>query len=369
MNNPTVRRIVLAAAAPALSIVFALVISSVVLLLVGSNPLDTYKEMILHATKLETQIDILNRATPLFLAAVAAAIAFRMNLFNIGVEGQYVLAAFLSAVVGAKLDLPAPLHVFSIILVAVLVGAAWSGFAGLLKVTRGVNEVISTIMLNAIAILGIVAALFPVFLDETEQASAGTEEIAASGQLPNMNGLIELFTREIGKGRELTSVLLIAIAVGIVFQVVVDRTRFGYDLRASGLNPFAAKAAGVPPKRMVMIAMIASGAVAGLVGMPQILSDNNAFDSGFVFQLGFAGIAVALLGRNGAPGMAVAALIFGFLDSTAGILQLRGVASPAIVIIMQGTVLLAAVVAYEVVSRIKLQDEVRRASKVSGVTA
>ncbi|MFV1989360.1 MAG: ABC transporter permease [Acidimicrobiales bacterium] len=369
MSTLGLRRLALAIAAPALAIVFALVISSVVLLAVGSNPIDTYREMFLHSLKLETQIDILNRATPLFLAGVAAAIAFRMNLFNIGVEGQYVLAAFLTAVVGAKLDLPAPLHVFMIILVAVLVGAAWSGFAGLMFVTREVNIVISTIMLNALAVLGIVAALFPVFLDETDAATAGTKAIASSGQLPNMNGIIELVTREIGKGRELTSVLLIAIAVGIVFQIVVDRTRFGYDLRASGLNPFAARAAGVPPKRMVMIAMIASGAIAGLVGLPQILSDNHAFDSGFVFGLGFAGIAIALLGRNGAAGMAVAALVFGFLDSTAGILQLRGVASPAIVIIMQGTVLLAAVVAYEVVNRIKLQDEIRRASEISGVTA
>lgn len=368
MSNARLRKLGFAVAAPGLAVAFALGISSMVLLAVGSNPIEAFVDMFQHGLKLETQIDTFNRATPLFFAAVAAAIAFRMNLFNIGVEGQYVLAAFAAAVVGAELDLPAPLHAIVILVVAVVVGAAWSGLAGMLKVTRGVNEVISTIMLNAIARLGIVAAIFPIVLDKTQSANAGTKTVPESGRIGNLNWFVELFTRDIGKGRELTGMLIVALMVAIIFQLSVNRTRFGYDLRASGMNPFAARAGGVPPKRMVMIAMIASGAVAGLVGMPQILGGNNSFDSGFIFQLGFGGIAIALLGRNGAPGMALAALLFGFLDSTSGILQLEGVASPAIVKIMQGTVLLAAVVAYEVVSRIRQEDEIRQASELAGVT-
>jgi len=115
--------------------------------------------------------------------------------------------------------------------------------------------------------------------------------------------------------------------------------------------------------------MVAGGAVAGLVGMPEILSDNHAYDQGFIQGLGFAGIAVALLGRNTAPGMAVAALLFGFLDSSAAILQVSSLASSEIVTIMQATILLVAVIAYEVVNRVRQRDEVKRAAQMAGVAS
>ncbi len=369
MKTPLLRRLVLALAAPVVAAVVAILISSIVLAVSGSDPIETFRTMIENGTRLETIIDTLNRATPLYLAAVAAAIGFRMNLFNIGVEGQYILAAFLAAVVGAKISLPAPLHVAVILATAMLVGALWAGLAGVLKVTRGVNEVISTIMLNFIAVGGLVAGLLPRFIDDPTAANQGTPKIAESGRLPDLNGLVEIFTREILRGRRLTGVFLIAIVVGIVYHVVLNRTRLGFDVRASGLNPTAAKVGGVPPKKMILFAMIAGGLIAGLVGMPEILSDTYAYDQGFIQGLGFAGIAVALLGRNTAAGMAVAALLFGFLDSSAAILQVSDLASSEIVVIMQATILLVAVVAYEVVNRVRQRDEVKRASRMAGVTA
>jgi simple sugar transport system permease protein len=362
MTDLSLRRIGLAAAAPVMAVLFALIVSSIVLELSGSSAFDTYEIMLRNGFKLETMIDALNRATPLFIAGVAAAFGFRMNLFNIGIEGQYVLAAFVAAVVGANVSLPGPLHVGLIMLTAVFVGAAWAGLAGLLKVTRGINEVISTIMLNFIAIGGIIAATFPSAIDDSNQTNAGTPEIAESGWLPDLNGVMELFTREIGKGRRLTGMLAVAIILGVAFHILVNRSRFGFDLRASGMNPWAARAGGVPPARMVLLAMLLSGAVAGLIGMPEILSDNHSYDQGFIRGLGFGGIGVALLGRQGAPGMAVAALLFGFLDSSSAVLQVQSDASASIVVIMQAVILLAAVVAYEVVSRIRRQDEIRRAA-------
>lgn len=356
-----------------MAVAFAFVVSSIVLIVSGSNALDTYEVMLRNGFKLESFVDTLNRATPLFIAGVAAAIGFRMNLFNIGLEGQYVLAAFAAAVVGANVSLPGVLHVLVIMLTAMVVGAAWAGLAGILKVTRGVNEVISTIMLNFIAIGGIIAATFPSVIDDSNQANAGTPTIDESGWLPNLNGVFELVTREIGKGRRLTGMFAVAIVLGIAYHVLVNRSRFGFDLRASGMNPFAARAGGVPPVRMVIIAMLLSGAVAGLIGMPEILSDNHSYDQGFVRGLGFGGIGVALLGREAAPGMAIAAILFGFLDSSSAVLQVQGDASASIVVIMQAVILLAAVVAYEVVNRIKQQDEVKRAAlaaidKTNGVT-
>ncbi|MEM7323958.1 MAG: ABC transporter permease [Actinomycetota bacterium] len=368
MNRLNPRSLLLALAAPAMAVAFAFVISSLVLAISGSNPFNTYEVMLDNGLKLETFIDTLNRATPLFIAGVAAAIGFRMNLFNIGIEGQYVLAAFVAAVVGANVELPGAIHILVIIVTAMVVGALWAGLAGLLKVARGVNEVISTIMLNFIAIGGIIAATFPSVIDDSNATNAGTPEISESGWLPDLNGVFELVTREIGKGRRLTGMFAIAILLGATYHVIVNRSRFGFDLRASGMNPFAARAGGVPPVRMVMIAMILSGAVAGLVGMPEILSDNHSYDQGFVRGLGFGGIGVALLGRNSASGMGVAALLFGFLDSSSAVLQVQGDASASIVVIMQAVILLAAVVAYEVVNRIRQQDEIRRAALATGET-
>ena len=367
MKNETVRRIILALAAPLAAVVFATIASSIFLLIAGSNPFTAYGDMFEYGSRLEIQVDILNRATPLYISGVAAAIGFRMNLFNIGVEGQYRLAAIVAAYVGASVSLPGVLHVGLILLVAMLVGGAYSGVAGVLKVTRGVNEVISTIMLNAIAISGLIAWLVREWqaggsVDATAtNLGVGTEPIDESGLIPNINSWLELFTREIGKGKELTGVFLVAVAVGILYHILINRTRFGFDLRATGINPFAARVGGVSDKKMVLGAMVLSGVVAGLVGMAEI-AKLGRFNPNFVGGLGFAGIAVALLGRNHPGGIAIGALLFAFLDTASGVLQVTGSASREIVFIMQGIILLAAVIAYEVVQRFRIREEARLAS-------
>jgi len=124
----------------------------VALLLIHKDPFTAFHQMLSYGLQGNQVISIVNRATPLYLSALAVAIGFKMNLFNIGVEGQYYLAALLAATFGAAIHLPAPIHVLLILLVAMGVGATWSGVAGVLKVTRGVHEVISTIMLNFIAV-------------------------------------------------------------------------------------------------------------------------------------------------------------------------------------------------------------------------
>ncbi|MEX2625074.1 MAG: ABC transporter permease, partial [Acidimicrobiia bacterium] len=254
---PFWKRAALVLTAPIAALTFAVLMSSIVLVISGSSPVRAFADMFQHASRLETMIDILNRATPLYIAGVAAAIAFRMNLFNIGVEGQYLLAAIVAAHFGAMVTLPPVLHVAFIMLVAVTVGAAYSGFAGVLKVTRGVNEVISTIMLNAIAISGLVAFLVRLWqaggaIDPGSAQRVGTTPIPRSGLLPDLNVIVETLTRELRQGKTLTGVLLVAILVGVGYHVLVNRTRFGFDLRASGINPFAANAGGVSPKRMVV---------------------------------------------------------------------------------------------------------------------
>ncbi len=371
--KPLLRRVALGSAAPLMALVFAIVASSIVLLIAGSNPLEAYGDMVNHASKLETMVDILNRATPLFISGIAAAIGFRMNLFNIGVEGQYLLAALVAAHVGGLIELPAPLHIAVILLVGMTIGATYSGVAGVLKVSRGISEVISTLMLNIVATSGLIVAGLKLWQAGGAVGGnvtrVGTEEIPKSGRIPDLNGFVEIFTRDIGRDRRLTGVLVVAIAVGIGYHVLLNRSRFGYDLRASGGNPFAAQAGGVPPKRMVLLAMVLSGAVAGLVGMTEIMS-SGLFPANPIQNLGFAGIAVALLGRSTAFGAAVAALIFAFLDISSGILQNTGSASREIVQIMQGLIILAAVVAYQVTQRLRDREEAKAASiALSGATA
>ncbi len=163
--------------------------------------------------------------------------------------------------------------------------------------------------------------------------------------------------------------LVVAIIVGVAYHVLLNRSRFGYDLRASGSNPFAAQAGGVSPKRMILITMLLSGAVAGLVGMTEIM-DGGTFPSNPIQGLGFAGIAVALLGRNSALGAAIAALIFAFLDISSGILQTTGSASREIVQIMQALIILAAVVAYQVTNRLRAREEAKATSAaLAGATS
>ena len=347
------RKVAVVLAAPALALVVALALSSLVLAAVGNPVVATFTLMAEYGTRPRIAVLIINQATTFYLAGVAVAIGFRMNLFNIGVDGQYRLAAFCAAAVGGAVTLPAPLHVIVIIAVAVVVGALWAGIAALLKVTRGVSEVISTIMLNAIA-----TSLTAYLLRELGTQSGnniGTAQIAPSGRIPG----IPLIP---GAPDPVYGFVLVAALVGVAYAVLLNRTRFGFDLRATGRSESAAVASGVNVKRMVLYSMLLSGAVAGLVGMPLLLGASYTYSLTFPAGLGFTGIAIALLGRNHPVGIAVGALLFAYLQSSSQVLAINDV-SPEIVTIMQGIIVLAVVIAYELVRRYTLAGEARRVAR------
>ncbi|HST82842.1 MAG TPA: ABC transporter permease [Kineosporiaceae bacterium] len=356
------RRIALTLAAPLLAIAISLVVTSLVLAFTGTPPFHTFSIMLEYAIRPRITGLIIDSAVTYYFAALAVAVGFRMNLFNIGVDGQYRLAAMLAASVGGAVTLPAPLHVALIIAVAAVVGAMWAGIAGLLKVYRGVSEVISTIMLNFIA-TGLVAyLLIPGRLAVSAAGSnnVGTEQIAPSGrvadiQLPGWFRLDKLGNDAVipGAPPKVYGLIFLAIAAGFAYWFLIERTRFGFELRATGLNEAAAVASGVNVKRMVVISMLISGAVAGLVGMPQLVGSSYTYSLDFPAGLGFTGIAIALLGRNTAVGVAIGALLFGFLDNSSQILDLEGVAKE-IVLITQGVIVLSVVVAYELVRRYRI---------------
>jgi general nucleoside transport system permease protein len=360
------QRIALTLAAPLLALVISLVITSLVLVFTGTDPFATFKQMLDYAAQATTLALIVNSAITYYFAALAVAVGFRMNLFNIGVDGQYRLAAMLAASVGGAVSLPPVLHVLLILVVAVLVGAAWAGIAGLLKVYRGVSEVISTIMLNFVA-TGLVAYLLtPGRLAVRTQGSnnIGTKPIPASGQVPGLslipsNGLnLHSAAAAGGPAPKVYGLLILAIAAGLAYWFLLERTRFGFELRATGQSESAAVASGVNVKRMVLISMLISGAVAGLVGMPQLLGASYTYSLDFPAGIGFTGIAIALLGRNTAVGAAIGALLFGFLDNSSQILDLNGVAKE-IVLITQAVIVLSVVIAYELVRRYRVAAEQR----------
>jgi ABC-type uncharacterized transport system permease subunit len=349
------RRLGPALLAPVLAVVVALVISSIVMAALAVNPFDVFKVMLDFGETPSQQttaiVVIINRAIPLFLSGLAVAIAFRMGLFNIGVEGQYRLATIVAAAVGAAVVLPGPLHVALIVVVAVIVAAIWAGIVALLKVTRGVSEVISSIMLNFIA-LGLASYLLTgPFRGSPKGASIiATADIPASGQMPGLNWIFALLGLA-NPPRVLYGFLIVAVVVGIVIAVLLNRTRFGFDLRASGMSPSAASASGVDARAMVIKTMLLSGAVAGLIGLPDLLGNTHRYTTDFTAGLGFLGIAVALLGRNKPVGIAFAALLFAFLDRSLVPLQIADYPS-SVVTIFQGTIVLAVVVANEIARRI-----------------
>jgi simple sugar transport system permease protein len=347
------------ATAPLVAVAVAIGISSAVLLLIDESPVTAFGAMLRYAARVDSAVSIVNRAVPLYLSGLAVALGFKMGLFNIGVEGQYRLAALTSAYVGGALTgLPPVLHVALIIVVAVLTGAGWAGIAGALKVTRGVHEVISTIMLNAIS-TALAAYLLSRYLREAPQPGdlvIKTAEITPSGRIPSLNPLLESLGVTIPSGASLQGFVLFAALVGVGYYVLVWRTRFGYDLRASGANAAAAQASGVNPGRMVLYTMMLSGGVAGLVGLSQILGFFHRFTIDFPIGLGFTGIAVALLGRNHPVGIALAALLFGFFDRGAQILDLEAIPKE-IVTIVQGIIILSVVISYEVARRIAESQE------------
>jgi ABC-type uncharacterized transport system permease subunit len=347
VSGVRIRGAALALAAPALAFLIAAVLVSALLAVTGDD-VGAFWDVMLAWPASRQLTTILNETAILYLAGIAAAIGFRMNLFNIGVEGQYRVGAFAAAWFAGEAWLPGMLNTVVAILLAMLAGALWAGIAAVLRVTRGVSEVISTIMLNAIG------GLLVAYLFNRTSVEAGLSE--TTKQVPE-SGWLDGFQLFGDSPVRLYTLALLAIVVGVAYGVVLNRTRFGFDLRATGRSETAAVAAGVNVKRMVVYSMLLSGAVAGLIGMPVLFGQAHNYGTTFDTGIGFAGIAVALLGRNHAVGVAFGAVVFAFLNNQGNALNITAGISPHIVAVTQGIIVLAVVVAYELVRRYRVRLE------------
>ncbi|EFQ81886.1 branched-chain amino acid ABC transporter, permease protein [Aeromicrobium marinum DSM 15272] len=296
----------------------------------------------------------MNQSSMLALSAFAAAIGFRMGLFNIGVEGQYIVAACAAGFFGGAGLVPGPLNILATLVVAVVAGGLYASIAGILKVTRGVSEVISAIMLNYIALT---MAGYLVQRYGVESGLTFTTTPLPPSSQPLGFGVI-------AGAPDVWALTVVALAVGAGYWFLLSRTRFGFDLRVAGESPTAALASGVSVPRMVLISMALSGAIAGLVWMPAYFGSVQKFGIPENFQagLGFTGLAVALLGRNRVVGIFFGAVLFAFLAAQSNGLQREGIAKE-VVDITQGIVVLAVVVAYEVVRRRQAKAESERVAR------
>jgi simple sugar transport system permease protein len=310
---------------PLLTVLLAFLLGGLVVFITGHDPFATYRA-IFEGTGLQwffPWISSDDRAvaainlqqtliltTPLILTGLAVAFAFRCGLFNIGGQGQYFVGAYVGAWVGSSFDgLAAFPHIVVTILLCCLAGALWGGIAGVLKATTGAHEVITTIMLNWVAIwLG--KWLFGQggpLQNDSQQAVPVSNDVLPSARLPVFWGDPELQGLHIG--------LFIALAMLVLFWVLLNRTTLGFEVRAVGFNPEAARAAGISVGRNYVFVMAVCGLFAGMAGALDVLGwqfrvATNDID---VSTIGFIGIAVALLGRNTAVGTLFAALLFGAL--------------------------------------------------------
>jgi simple sugar transport system permease protein len=312
---------------PMLTALLAFAMGGLVVLLTGHDPIATYRAIFdgtgfqwffPWVTGAERDTAALNLqqtlilTTPLILVGLAVAFAFRAGLFNIGGQGQYTVGAIAAVWVGSSFaGMPGFLHIVLAIVAACAAGAAWAGIAGLLKATVGANEVISTIMLNYVA-LWVGVYLFSLggpLQNDRDPSVPISNDVVDKAHLPVFWGDPVLQGLHIG--------LFIALAAVFVFWIILNRSTVGYEVRAVGLNPEAARYGGMNVAKNYVLVMAICGLFAGLAGSLDVLGwqFRLATNDIQISQIGFLGIAVALLGRNTAVGTVAAALLFGGLLS------------------------------------------------------
>jgi general nucleoside transport system permease protein len=317
---------------PLLTALIAFFIGGLVVALTGSNPFTTYKAVFdgsglnwllpwisaedrtLAALNLQQTLIL---TTPLILTGMAVAYAFRAGLFNIGGQGQYFAGLYIGVWVGSSLEgLPGWLHIILALVLGTLAGALFGGIAGFLKATTGSNEVITTIMLNYVALwVGVWAFGLggPLHSDDASDASIPiSNAVFGDARLPVFWGDPELQGLHVG--------IFLAGAALIVFWVLLNRSVAGYEARAVGFNPDAAEYGGIHAGRTYTKVMLVCGAFAGLAGAIDVLGwqfavATNDIQNAGVVGAGFIGIAVALLGRNTTSGVLFSALLFGALQN------------------------------------------------------
>jgi len=296
---------------PLLAVLCAFAVGAIVVLLIGDNPVETFALLLGSAFSWPDGIGYtLFFATPLIFTGLAVAVALRGGLLNIGAEGQLYVAAFATAWVGITFTgLPSVMLVPLCCLAGIAAGAAWAAIPGVLKARFGSHEVINTIMLNFIAV-ALVGYLTQYHYRLPGDPIMETAPISGAAHIPRLGTFVPGLPTRIPLN---VAFLLALIACWLVY-VLLWRTRWGYEIRATGQNPAAAEYGGISIRKEIVLTMAISGALAGMVGINEVLGYRYRYYDGFSDNYGFTGIAVALLGRNHPVGVIAAAFLFAVLQ-------------------------------------------------------
>ncbi len=320
---------------PFFATILALVVGAVFLVILGVNPLTAYSSLLRGAFGTVSGFtQTLAKATPLLLVALGICIAFRGGVINIGGEGQIIIGAVAAAAVALALPtLPGLLLIPLTLGAGVVGGAVWGGIAGVLKARFGVNEILSTVMLNAIALQLMNFLLRGPMLDP-EQIAAGTN-IPQSATLPDQVWLLRLVPRTL-----LHVGAILALALALIVFVFLWRTTIGFRIRAVGLNPSAARYAGIPVRSYMALALVLSGAFAGLAGAVEVIGVHHRMIEGLSGGYGFSGIVAALFGKLHPLGAVPASVIFGGLLVGADKMQRTVQVPSSLVVAINGLIVL-----------------------------
>lgn len=316
---------------PLIALTAGFIVASLAILISGADPIASFRAMFSSALGSPTAVgETLVKTIPLALTGLAVAIGLRAGLFNIGAEGQLLVGALAAAWVGYAVSLPALIHIPLCLAAGVTGGALWAFLPGILRAKRGVHEVITTIMLNYIAFY------LTHYLVTTRMQDVAT----MAPQTPEMH-----VTARLGMLAERSGLhwgILIAVLAVIGFRFMMSRSVFGYELKTVGLNPDAARTAGISVSGTIVRAMLISGAMAGIAGAVEVMGVHHKFYDQFSPGYGFDSIAVAFLGNSAAIGTAFSALLFGTLKNGAVGMQIVTDTPKEIVTIIQAVVIVFA---------------------------
>ncbi|MCG2797003.1 MAG: ABC transporter permease [Cellulomonas sp.] len=276
--------------------------------------------------------ETLTVATPLILAGLGLGVGFRASLFNIGAQGQVVLGAVFAGYIGFAFELPAPLHVLLAVLGGAIGGGIWASIAGVLKARTGANEVIVTIMLNNIAVYLIAYLLSLESWQRPNSNNPQSPAVNASAMFPLL----------VGDKFRLHAGFLLAIVACVVVWWLMERSTLGFQFRAVGANPEAARTAGISVERVTVWVMLVAGALAGLAGAAQILGTEggSGLSAGIAGTVGIDAITVALLGRSKPLGIFFAGILFGALRAGGVVMQARTGTPIDLVLVVQSLIVL-----------------------------
>ncbi len=315
------------------------------------NPVRVFNEIFKAALKdRDGWGNVLYRATPLILTGLAVAFAVQCGLFNIGGEGQMVMGGFAITWVGFTFPgLPSYLHIPMCILAGFIAGGLWGAIPGYLKATRGVHEVVTTIMLTWIAVA--FTQYLTMAFKPPESWIPHTYEIAKSAELSRMWVYLNPMGIDFPKSNLLNTAVFLSLAAVVAIYFILKKTRLGYEIKAVGFNPTAAEAAGINVAKNTVLAMAIAGGLAGLAGVNQVMGYKHRFRYGIFEYLGFDGIGVAFIGRNSPFGVVLAAILFGILDQGGLAIDVSTRVPREIVLVLKAFILIFVVLSGEITKR------------------